>query len=54
MIIGKSRKELEKMRAAGRLAALVREETRRIVQIGVTTREIELFATSSVLKIIVT
>jgi methionyl aminopeptidase len=44
MIIGKSRKEIEKMRAAGRLAALVREETRRIVQVGITTREIELFA----------
>lgn len=32
------------MRAAGRLAALVREETRRVVGVGVTTREIELFA----------
>lgn len=44
MIIGKSKKELEKMRAAGRLAALVREETRRMVQVGVTTRDIERFA----------
>ncbi|HEX8852495.1 MAG TPA: M24 family metallopeptidase, partial [Pyrinomonadaceae bacterium] len=41
MIIGKSRKELEKMRAAGRLIGLVREELRRMVRPGVTTLELD-------------
>lgn len=41
MIIGKSRKELEKMRAAGRLIAQVREELRRMVAPGVTTLELD-------------
>jgi methionyl aminopeptidase len=41
MIIGKSRKELEKMRAAGRLIGLVREELRRMVAPGITTIELD-------------
>jgi methionyl aminopeptidase len=41
MIIGKSRKEIEKMRAAGRLVAQVREELRRMVAPGVTTLELD-------------
>jgi len=41
MIIGKSRKELEKMRAAGRLIGLVREEMRRMVKPGITTIELD-------------
>jgi len=41
MIIGKSRKELEKMRAAGRLAGLVLRELRRMVRPGVTTLEVD-------------
>ena len=41
MIIGKSRKEIEKMRAAGRLIAEVREELRRMVAPGVTTLELD-------------
>src|ERR1043165_3784541 len=41
MIIGKSKKEIEKMRAAGRLVAQVREELRRMVRPGVTTMEID-------------
>jgi len=44
MIIGKSKKELEKMRASGRLAGLVREHLRRMVQPGVTTRELDTAA----------
>src|SRR5918912_2009197 len=44
MIIGKSRRELEKMRAAGRLVAEVREELRRMVQPGVTTIELDMAA----------
>lgn len=44
MIIGKSKKELEKMRAAGRLVAGVREELRRMVQPGVTTLELDMAA----------
>jgi methionyl aminopeptidase len=44
MIIGKSRKELEKMRAAGRLVAQVREELRRMVRPGVTTIELDMAA----------
>jgi len=41
MIIGKSKKELEKMRAAGRLAGQVREELRRMARAGVTTLDLD-------------
>lgn len=41
MIIGKSKKELEKMRASGRLVAQVREELRRMAQPGITTLELD-------------
>src|SRR6476619_3954761 len=41
MIIGKSRKEIEKMRGAGRLAGLVLNELRGMVEPGVTTLEID-------------
>ena len=41
MIIGKSRKEIEKMRAAGQLIAEVREELRRMVAPGITTLELD-------------
>src|SRR5215472_13784158 len=44
MIIGKSRKELEKMRAAGKLVAEVREELRQMVKPGITTLEIDAAA----------
>ena len=44
MIIGKSKKEIEKMRAAGRLVAQVREELRRMVRPGVTTLELDAAA----------
>ncbi|HZI18262.1 MAG TPA: type I methionyl aminopeptidase [Pyrinomonadaceae bacterium] len=44
MIIGKSKKELEKMRAAGRLVAQVREELRRMARPGVTTIELDMAA----------
>ena len=44
MIIGKSKRELEKMRAAGRLVAEVRETLRRMVQPGVTTLELDMAA----------
>jgi methionyl aminopeptidase len=44
MIIGKSRKELEKMRAAGRLVGLVLRELRRMAQPGVTTLELDAAA----------
>jgi methionyl aminopeptidase len=44
MIIGKSKKELEKMRAAGRLVAGVREELRRMARPGVTTLELDMAA----------
>jgi methionyl aminopeptidase len=44
MIIGKSRKELEKMRAAGRLAGEVREALRRMVRPGITTLELDAAA----------
>src|SRR3982751_289368 len=44
MIIGKSRKELEKMRAAGRLAGQVREALRRMVRPGLTTLELDAAA----------
>lgn len=41
MIIGKSKRELEKMRAAGRLVGQVREHIRGLVQPGVTTMELD-------------
>jgi methionyl aminopeptidase len=41
MIIGKSRKELDKMRAAGEFIAEVREAARKMVQPGVSTLEID-------------
>src|SRR5215210_9162858 len=44
MIIGKSKRELEKMRTAGRLIAQVREELRRMVAPGVTTLELDMAA----------
>jgi methionyl aminopeptidase len=41
MIIGKSKRELEKMRAAGRLVGLVLQELRRMVEPGITTLEVD-------------
>ncbi|MEP6718085.1 MAG: type I methionyl aminopeptidase [bacterium] len=41
MIIGKSKRELEKMRAAGQLAGLVLQELRKQVGVGATTLEID-------------
>ncbi|HEY0003904.1 MAG TPA: type I methionyl aminopeptidase [Pyrinomonadaceae bacterium] len=41
MIIGKSRKEIEKMRAAGQLVGGVLQELRRLVQPGITTLEVD-------------
>jgi methionyl aminopeptidase len=41
MIIGKSKKELEKMRAAGRVTGLVLQELKKLVQPGITTLEID-------------
>lgn len=41
MIIGKSKKEIEKMRAAGRVTGLVLQELRKLAQPGVTTIEID-------------
>jgi methionyl aminopeptidase len=41
MIIGKSRKELEKMRAAGQLVGGVLRELRRMVEPGMTTLEVD-------------
>src|SRR6266550_7794768 len=41
MIIGKSKKELEKMRAAGQLVGLVLQELRAMVEPGITTIEID-------------
>src|ERR671927_1482947 len=41
MIIGKSKKELDKMRAAGRLAGLVLSHLRTLVKPGVTTLELD-------------
>jgi methionyl aminopeptidase len=40
MIIGKSRKEIDKMRAAGQLVGTVLQELRKMAQPGVTTLEI--------------
>jgi methionyl aminopeptidase len=44
MIIGKSRKELEKMRAAGQLVGRVLQQLRAMVEPGVTTLEVDLAA----------
>src|SRR3989440_6140010 len=44
MIIGKSRKELEKMRAAGQLVGHVLQQLRAMVEPGVTTLEVDLAA----------
>jgi methionyl aminopeptidase len=44
MIIGKSKRELEKMRAAGRLVGLVLQHLRTLVQPGVTTIELDRIA----------
>lgn len=41
MIIGKSKKELEKMRAAGALVGLVLSELRKLVEPGVSTIEVD-------------
>jgi methionyl aminopeptidase len=41
MIIGKSRREIDKMRAAGRLVGQVLQELRRMVEPGITTIEID-------------
>ncbi|HUE84397.1 MAG TPA: type I methionyl aminopeptidase [Pyrinomonadaceae bacterium] len=41
MIIGKSKKEIEKMRASGQLVGRVLDELRRMVQPGITTLEID-------------
>jgi len=41
MIIGKSKRELEKMRAAGQLAGHVLQELRKLVGVDVTTMEID-------------
>lgn len=41
MIIGKSKKELDKMRAAGRLVGQVLQHLRSLVQPGITTMEID-------------
>jgi methionyl aminopeptidase len=41
MIIGKSKKEIEKMRAAGRLTGLVLQELRQLVEPGISTIEID-------------
>src|SRR5262245_47994248 len=41
MIIGKSKREIEKMRAAGRLVAAVLQELREMVVPGITTLEVD-------------
>jgi len=41
MIIGKSKRELEKMRAAGRLVGQVREHLRALVKPGITTMDLD-------------
>jgi len=41
MIIGKSKRELEKMRASGRLVGLVLQHLRNIVRPGITTLEVD-------------
>jgi methionyl aminopeptidase len=49
MIIGKSKRELEKMRAAGRLVAQVREELRRMTRPGISTLELDMAAEKMIL-----
>jgi methionyl aminopeptidase len=44
MIIGKSKNELEKMRAAGRLVGQVREHLRSMAKPGITTLELDRIA----------
>src|SRR3989440_5891585 len=44
MIIGKSRKEIEKMRAAGQLAGQVLKALREMIQPGITTIEVDAAA----------
>ncbi len=44
MVIGKSKREIEKMRAAGRLAGEVREALRSLARPGVTTLELDAAA----------
>jgi len=44
MIIGKSRKEIEKMRAAGQLAGQVLQALREMIQPGITTIEVDAAA----------
>lgn len=44
MIIGKSKREIEKMRAAGRLAGEVREAVRALARPGITTLELDAAA----------
>jgi methionyl aminopeptidase len=41
MIIGKSKKEIEKMRAAGQLVGLVLQELKKMVEPGITTLEVD-------------
>src|SRR6185503_15815802 len=41
MIIGKSKRELEKMRAAGQLVGLVLQSLREMVEPGITTMDID-------------
>src|SRR3954471_7077997 len=41
MIIGKSKRELEKMRAAGQLVGQVRERLREMVEPGITTMDLD-------------
>src|SRR4026208_58108 len=48
MIIGKSRKELDKMRAAGRLVGQVREHLRGMVKPGITTLDLDRAAEESI------
>ncbi|HKR21254.1 MAG TPA: type I methionyl aminopeptidase, partial [Pyrinomonadaceae bacterium] len=44
MIIGKSKRELEKMRAAGQLVGQVLQRLRELAEPGVTTMELDRFA----------
>ena len=44
MIIGKSQKEIEKMRASGRLVGTVLRELRALVEPGITTLEVDRVA----------
>ena len=44
MIIGKSRKEIDKMRAAGQLAGQVLQALREMIQPGITTIEVDAAA----------